>query len=366
MIQIQRILAAKAALCVLLISTWAGCIVPPADIAPQVLPRAELQVISLVRRGKDYSASGRADLAEGEFREALALRPQNESIYNDLGYVLQAQGRSDEAEAVYRAGLALAPNNAVLRANLARTLYRQGQLGPAIKEFHALLDITLDTETEELSRQYGEEFTPEEFVGIYRDLAMAYYLLGINDEAACYSTLAFLMGANIYEAGRHARLLFSLNRVTIALHILRDVVVARNAAVPAKILLDYGIALYLTDDYTLAKAALGRVLQQSEASRVDRRTARLVLLGIAVDSAGGWTALETKDAEGGAEETSAPASELSKEIRSLYSGLREEDPRFCERVQLDSDHYWPIALSDALDELREKLCDEANESLLTI
>jgi tetratricopeptide (TPR) repeat protein len=230
----------------------------------------------------------------------------------------------------------------VLQDNLARALYRRGELGGAIKAYHELLDAYLRSDAKKLRSQLGEDFTEAEFVNVYRNLAMAYYSLGVTDEAACYSALAYIIGSNVYEAGRHARLLFSMNKENIALSVLRNTVIARQGNVPAKILLDYGIALFLSGDYTLSQASLSRVLQQTGGTRVDRRTARLLKFSIAQETGGS-----------------------NKEQESLYEGLLEEDSRFCERTDLDQDNYWPVRLDEIIAGLQSELCDEEKQSFLS-
>lgn len=316
--------------------------VPPNIDGSRVVPEKELALLSLLKQGKDFSSSGRHDLAEREFRKALKLAPENAKIYNDLGFVLQAQARFAEARRYYLLGLKREPQNVVLLENLARTLYSLGNIGESIRVYFDLLDLYHSLSADTLRIYLDAEFSDAEFVTVYRSIAMAQYALGRNDEAACYSALAYILGSNIYEAGRHSRLLFSMNKEAIALDVLRNTFIALQGNVPPKILLDYGIALFLSRDYQLAKASLSRVLQSSGGARVDRRTARLVLLLISLEEGGG-----------------------KQERETLYESLFEEDSKFCERSGLDRDDYWPLRLSRAVESLQTELCNEEKQSFLS-
>ncbi len=335
----SRILFVGAFLSVILLN---ACVVPPNISESKVLPKKELALLSLLKQGTDFSASGRHDLAEREFRKALKLNPTNPKIYNDLGFVLQAQARFIEAENFYRKGLKYQPKNVVLMDNLARTLYGRGNIGESIKIYFQVLDLYHSLERETLREQLNAEFTDAEFVPTYRSIAMAYSALGMNDEAACYSTLAYIIGSNIYEAGRHSRLLFSMNKEVVALSVLKNTFIARQGNVPPKILLDYGIALFLNGDYQLSKASLARVLQLNTGTRVDRRTARLLRLMI-LDRVGGG----------------------KKERETLFENLNEEDTRFCEQSDLDRNKYWPLRLAREIKTLQTELCDEEKQSFLS-
>ena len=259
---------------IFLLSCSLSCLVPPSNRSASVIADKELQLVSVLRRGKEYSKTGRMDLAEREFRLAARQRPGLDNIYNDLGFVLQSQARYQEAAQWYEKALAVEPKNTIARDNLARLLYQTEEYRPSLIENLKLIDVILSTEATELIRTVGEPYGEQDLVSIYRNLANIYYTVGVLDDAVCYSWLAHILGANTYQAGQHARMLLSIDKNAAALITLRDVFVTNQGKVPAKLVLDYGIALYLSGNATLARTAAARVLGQRDAERIDRRTAR--------------------------------------------------------------------------------------------
>jgi hypothetical protein len=76
--------AGVVAICAMLTS----CVLPPPGVGSYVLPAEEVSVVALLQRGEHYSQSGRTDLAEVEFRKALALQPDLPNLLNNLGFAL--------------------------------------------------------------------------------------------------------------------------------------------------------------------------------------------------------------------------------------------------------------------------------------
>src|SRR5689334_11177497 len=130
-------------LCTLLVVSLAlsSCVTPPEISSSQVLPNREVKLIGLIKRGKDYASGGRYELAEAEFRKALILEKNLSSLYNDLGYALQAQDRQDEAAACYRKAIELDPKNVIAHENLARLLYLQDDVEGGIREYETVLAL---------------------------------------------------------------------------------------------------------------------------------------------------------------------------------------------------------------------------------
>jgi len=318
---------------------FAGCIAPPAEREASILPPEELRFISLVNSGKAYAARGRAEHAEDAFRAALALRPQTVSVQSDLGASLLAQGRMEEAEDVLLQAREQSPDNFVVRQNYARVLYERGDPARAIAELDEIIDVLNRVPAEELAKIVRSPVGAREMVWVYRSMAAAYFALGQFDEAVCYSALASLSAASIIEAGRHSRLLMSLDRAPGAFTVLRDTITVHKSAVPAKLLLDYGIVLSVLGDNNLAKAALARVLTFPALNRVDRRTTHLARLAI------------------------ASSENNRREKKLIADALFDEEPKLCEMALVDPEHYWPVAFADKIQELVEKLCHDQDEFL---
>ena len=316
-----------------------GCIVPPEIEEARVLSPDELRLISTVQEGKQFSRSGRMDLAEERFRLAIEQKPGLDNVYNDLAYSLQSQARLDEAILWYRDALKIAPDNVIARENLVRVLYQTGEYRSALIENLRLMDTMLRLEPEELSKIVGQPWGPKEIVPVFRTMANIYYTVGVYDDAACYSWLAFAIGANMYEAGQHSRLLLSLDRTDQALATLRQVVIANSGEVPPKVMVDYGMTLYLHGQKGIAETAVEKVLTQTAADRVDRRTARLIRLLIANGSGN------------------------KAEAELIIESILEDDTEFCEREELDEEGYWPLAFLESVEAAVKDVCTNENESL---
>ncbi len=317
---------------------FSACIRPPEQPSPSVLREAELNLVSTIARGKRYSLSGRADLAEKEFRIALLARPNMHSLHNDLGYVLFAQNRLSEAKRSVLRALRLEPRNIAARESLAHILYAMGDISGAINQYKLSL-FTLETEDPiALQQVLGSRSGPEDYVRIHRNLATAYYAKGDLGEARCQSAYARSLVASQAQTGQHARLLLSLEESAQAVAELRQVIVASGGAVSPKLMLDYGIALYAENEYPLALAALSRVLSSVGAEARDRRSARLFKLSILM--------------------TEGSPAERSVVKESLF----EEDENLCEIVLVDEE-YWPLKLILLIEELQTKMCSDEFESL---
>lgn len=297
-----------------------------------MIPEDEFELVSTLTAGQQFSQSGRVDLAEIQYRRALELGADLANVYNNLGYVLQSQGRYEEALIWYRRAVEHTSEHIIARENLARVLYQLGKYRAALLENLKLLDVINTTEAERLREIIGEPVGAKEIIDIYRNLSQIYLTVGVIDDAVCYSWLAYITAQNMFEAGRHSRLLLSLDMIDAAEGILRQVVVANQGNVPAKILVDYGIALFLLDRYELAETSASRVLTMEQAGRVDRRTARIVRILI------------------------ARMDEDKETSKLLEESLFSDDPEFCEREQLDEEQYWPLAFADRVDELVRSVC----------
>ena len=316
-----------------------SCIVPPQDEHARVINDKEIRVISLINLAKGYTARGRMESAEDYYRDALAIRQDMPSVYNDLGYVLQVQLRAEEAAQMYRRAIELAPRNVVAYENLARLLYQQGKYRESLEQYDKIIDLLNETKYEQLTEITGVQIGPGEFSRIYREQAVVYYAMGDLNEAMCYSARTIQNSGSIVDAGQYGRLLLSLEKSGLAVDVFRSVL-AVNPVVPPKILLDYGIALYAAGDKSMAKTSLMRLLTMSTVSRSDRRTAHLLRLQIAM------------------------SEQNKKEMRIMFDTLTEEDPELCEEKVVDNEDYWPFVVIDDVKNLRQRLCSNENEPFL--
>jgi tetratricopeptide (TPR) repeat protein len=77
----------------------------------------------------------RWDEAASYYRAALAVRPHNVAVYNNLGLALYAKGNLDEAIAAFRQAIILDPKLALAYSNLGAALSDKGALDGAIASF---------------------------------------------------------------------------------------------------------------------------------------------------------------------------------------------------------------------------------------
>lgn len=314
-----------------------ACITPPPTTGPAVIPEDEFRLVSTLTTGQELSQSGRVDLAEIQFRKALALGADLANVYNNLGFVLQSQGRYEEALGWYRKAVEREPRHVIARENTARVLYQLGQYRAALLENLQLLDIIVGSEPEELRAIVGEPVGNREIVDIYRNLSQIYLTVGVLDDAICYSGLAFAVAQNMFEAGRHARLLLSLDKTADAVGMLRMVVITNEGNVPPKVMVDYGIALYLQQSYELADTSATRVLTSANARPTDRRLARLIRILV------------------------AQAREDTATEELVLESVLAEDPELCEATNLDPDQYWPLAFLDKVEALVRSICSDGSK-----
>ena len=121
-----------------------------------VLSMGDMRAITALNVGTELQAQGRLDEAVEQYRQVLALTPDDALAHSNLGTALAAQGRLDEAVGHYGRALALAPDDADAHSNLGNALLaldraaegvaslrRALDLDPASTEAHAALGIAL-------------------------------------------------------------------------------------------------------------------------------------------------------------------------------------------------------------------------------
>lgn len=87
------------------------------------------------------SEPGAGDEALNALREALRHSPQNIPLRQHLADQLMGHGRAGEAETEYREALALAPENAFLKLGLARAFHQQGKHSHALALIESLVKL---------------------------------------------------------------------------------------------------------------------------------------------------------------------------------------------------------------------------------
>ena len=310
---------------------FSGCIQAPRIESASVLPNDEVQAVSLLKKGESFASSARFVQAEKAFRDAAQLYPGRANVFNNLGYVLLAQDRMREAREVLEQAIALEPSNLRARLNLAYVLYKEENFAEAIKQFQLALVSFVNPETS----YEKHEFSQNDLSLLYRNLSMAYYLLGYSDEAVCHSTIAVGLAPTSAELGRHVRLLLLQERLSHVQALLSHYF-SQNPDVPPRtfLLLDYAIAKYAAGDFSQAEHVFKRVLARNETRSQDKLVAYLgaYLLGL---------------------------KSFQAQPSAQQSLLEVVDA--CELMARD---YWPIAFREDINQLLSNVCDEQEEDSL--
>jgi tetratricopeptide (TPR) repeat protein len=76
-----------------------------------------------------------------QYRQGIAIKPDDPELYYNLGNALDEMGRSDEAIAAYRKALEVEPDHAESHYNLGNTLARKGDYDGAIEHYRGVLGI---------------------------------------------------------------------------------------------------------------------------------------------------------------------------------------------------------------------------------
>jgi tetratricopeptide (TPR) repeat protein len=353
----------------------AACVLPP-TLEPKYLAPEEVTLLGHAQRGKQYALSGRPELAEREFREAIRLSPQRSSFYNDLGFVLQSGDRHDEAMAAFRHALMLDPAGLSPRVNLARSLHRAGRLHEAITMLKEVVEIyartgpdevlTVSTEEAEAeepdsleqtddpdelederyakrrtAKKQGKKqpggletsFTKRDLVAVYQNIAFLHSLLGFDDDAICYAGLAVDQGDPIFGPAEYGRFLLSLGRVPAARDAFSGLFSGSPAGVPAKVTLDYGITLLLTSQREQALAAFTRV-EEDETADSDTRLYAGVLASSLIKQSGPPEKAEAQEA------------------------VLLEDRGLCENWHGVRIGYWPLPVAEEMESTARGYCGE--------
>lgn len=324
-------------------SAGVGCVLPPQQINPSVIPREELAIISSAKRGKDYANNGRFDLAEQQFRKAIKLSPGVATLYNDLGFVLSAQDRYPEALTNFVQSLRLTPFDYSIRDNVARTLYLSGDLEGAQKFYERNLVDYFDgklTFSEDVDQR---DMSATQLAELYRNIAVVAFALGDIEEAFCYSQLATKTAGTEVQASLHARLLLSVERAQDAITSLDLYLKAKASSVSGRVFVDYGLALYSLGRKSLARDAFARVLSSpDEVDTTDRSLARLLSIALL-------------------DQETEPLTESQQEERDvLVEQLFEQQENLCDEDEpRKPSDYWPMKVITDVTELSKKLCNES-------
>ncbi|MBF2065164.1 MAG: tetratricopeptide repeat protein [Calothrix sp. C42_A2020_038] len=139
-------------------------------------------------------AQGHYAQAVNAYRQALVLRPDALTIYNNLGYALQQQGLLDEAISSYQKALELKPDFIEADVNLGNALHAQGKLSSEQKLRYAQLNCKMGAARQKAGdlktavAYYNQAIALQpDLVDAHCQLGMALQAQGSLEEAkACY------------------------------------------------------------------------------------------------------------------------------------------------------------------------------------
>lgn len=97
-------------------------------------PDSLLVLMALASPGPAPAADDAAERL-GWYRAALAIRPKNAAVWNNLGITLRQHGDVDGAVGAYRHAARFAPADATVRYNLGIALHAKGEFAPAAESF---------------------------------------------------------------------------------------------------------------------------------------------------------------------------------------------------------------------------------------
>ncbi len=124
-------------------TAWAGATVAGLLVVCNwpVLSMGDMRAITALNLGTELQAEGRLDEAVEQYRQVLALTPDDALAHSNLGTALAAQGRLDEAVGHYERALAQAPGDADAHSNLGNALLSLGRTEEGIASLRRALDI---------------------------------------------------------------------------------------------------------------------------------------------------------------------------------------------------------------------------------
>ncbi|MDX2211902.1 MAG: glycosyltransferase 61 family protein [Oculatellaceae cyanobacterium bins.114] len=196
---------------------------------------------------------GKLEAAES-YRQAIALNPQHQHAYNNLGSVLLHHHQFEAAIEVYQQAIAQFPGWAALSNNLGRVLVATGDLSGAIAAYQTAIhhqpDLTI----------------------AYYNLGQVWQHQGQHDKAVdCFQQAIALDPTQIAAWGDGATSLLALNRVDQAMDWLRQAIAHQPIFVNS--FCQWADTLTDDDELTQAKIACARflkALQRSELSQLNQ------------------------------------------------------------------------------------------------
>ena len=311
-----------------------ACVVPPSGSEPSVLSRSELDYLAHLMDGRQYVSKRKLDAAENEFREAILLKSDVATAYNDLGYVLQEQNRLYEARQSYIKAVELDKFGLAPRENLARIYFKAGDYERAKGMYRELLDVNFMVASLTPDRENLSEAGLRQ---VYRNISLMLYVLGEEDEAICYSALASADFGDVNQAGEHARFLMSIGRFNDAFSFQSQMVDKFGLeTLQPQVIMDYAINALFLGENNLA-SDLSWVLIRGRSGGRSVLSVSIAIFRLA----GAWQDQEHQD-------------RLAQVGQAL-----EEDPEICNAGITLAD-YFPFNWDNKLQNALREVCASGN------
>jgi tetratricopeptide (TPR) repeat protein len=309
--------------------SMASCLLPPINTDPKYLEKGEFKELSTITEAKNLTRSGRLDKAEVLYRKLLKQNSKSLIPLNDLGYLMILEERFEEAEIFLKKVIKLEKNFIPARMNLARLYAAKNEFNKVIEQYDIVEDITSSYNQTELVEIIGENLNPDFNADLYRLKSSAHYLNGDFDEAVCSSEKAMALRAGTFEKNLHARLLMSLEKVDLALSLLKQTVLENQGNVSKELFFDYSLALTSSNEKDNAKLVLDKVLEGGNLSPKELAAAKFMRFGV----------------------ESNPA-----DLLVLKDNFAENDSDACKFSSFDVNGYWPYNAYVIVLKSQKELC----------
>ncbi len=232
-----------------------SCITPANIETSQVIPQGEFNLISTINKAKDFYQRGKLDQAELEYKKALRVNPNLTMVINDLAVVYEQTDRLEEARKLYLQAFNLDKRNFVALKNLAKINFRLGNFEESLEQFEEVLQIVTSLSPITLKNINNKDWGIKDYQELYGLISLANYNAGYFDEAICNSEKVVSLASDPSLILQYERFLGVLDRSAQAKNFL-DKKLALNADIPADLLFDYAIILYLNNDLQGAQQKL--------------------------------------------------------------------------------------------------------------
>lgn len=242
---------------VLILISLCSCALPAPEFEKQqFVPRKDIVANSLYQEGLTLYKSGRFIDSEMKFRQALYLFPEAENIRSSMALVMKSNGLYAEAEAIYRDLVEKYPEVNEYKYNLADTLYRKGDISAAFEYFNqALLGFEEDLDTVKAA-------------AISRTMASVNFLRGREEDAFCFSQIAYSYTPDQIQMVRHIKILFALGFYNRAKSLIDIVVSAVPETKDPSLLKLAAMNYYALSDMEEAKNLMQRAIDHQTSLKV--------------------------------------------------------------------------------------------------